>query len=153
MVYIMLIHATVIETIGLHLLLHQWNVILSWGLLALNLYGVLFLIGEIRAIHLSPFMVDRNNLYLQVGMMKSATIPLEAIKQFQVYNGPVKLSKLDQKTTMDATVKDIFNDEPSYEIILHEKVDVHFMYGFKKNVERILIGVDDPESFKEALNQ
>lgn len=151
MVYIMLIHATIIETIGLHMLVHQWSAILSWVILALNSYGVLFFIGEIQAIRLSPFMAKHNNLYLQIGMMKSAVIPFETIVQLRAYEGPAKLHKVERKTTMDATVKDISNEKPAYEIILREKVEIQYMYGFKKDVTRILLNVDDYQSFRKAL--
>lgn len=153
MVYVMLIHATVLETFALHVLIHEWSIVLSWGLLVLNVYGVLFFIGEIHAIRLSPFMVKNNELHLQVGLTKNAVIPFESIEQLRPYDGPEKLSKLEQKRTLDATVKDIFNEKPSMELVLHEKVNVHYIYGFKKNVDRILLNVDDPEGFKVALNQ
>lgn len=151
MIYIMLIHATVIETIGLHVLVHQWSAVLAWILLALNVYAVLFFIAEIRAIGLSPFMIDHGILYLQVGLTKSAVIPFKDIDQIRTYEGPAKLSKKVLKITMVATVKDIFHEKPSYEIILREKVEVNYMYGFRKSVDRVLLNVDDYEAFRSAL--
>jgi hypothetical protein len=44
-VYIMLIHATVLESVGLHFFLHQWNAAVSFILLFLNVYAVLFYCG------------------------------------------------------------------------------------------------------------
>ncbi|ASK61000.1 hypothetical protein CFK37_01615 [Virgibacillus phasianinus] len=152
-IYIMLIHATVLETVGLHYLLHEWNVIISWGILGLNAYGVLFFIGEINAIRLSPFIIQHKRLYMQVGLTKSAVIPFDSIEQLRTYEGPEKLSKSDQKRTMDATVKDIFNNKPSLEIVLREKIVVRYMYGFKKSVDRILLNVDNDESFRTALTR
>lgn len=151
--YIMLIHATVLETIGLHVLLHQWSVVLAWVLLAINIYGVLFFIGEIHAIRLSPFMIHKNVLHLQVGLMKSTKIPLDTIEQFRNYDGKEKLSKLKQKQTLDATVKDINVEEPSFEIVLREDIEVHLMYGLKKTVNCVLLTIDDVQRFKQALNE
>lgn len=151
MVYIMLIHATVIETIGLHMLVHQWSVILSWGLLLLNVYGVLFFIGEIQAIRLSPFIVKDNKLHMQVGLMKGVVVPFEAIERVRAYNEPAKLDKAKRKNTLDATVKDIVIEKPAYEIILRDEAEVNYLYGFKKKVDRILFNVDDYEKFKDRI--
>ena len=55
-VYIMIIHATAIESIGFHYLLHQWNPVIAWILLILNVYAMIYFIAEIQAmrkIHLS----------------------------------------------------------------------------------------------------
>ena len=52
--YIMLIHAIVIETIGIHWWLHDKSLILSIVLLVLNVYSIIFFIGDIQAVRLNP---------------------------------------------------------------------------------------------------
>ena len=41
-VYIMIIHATLIESIGFHYLFHQWNPVVAWVLLILNVYAMFY---------------------------------------------------------------------------------------------------------------
>lgn len=85
--------------------------------------------------------------------MKSTKIPLDTIEQFRNYDGKEKLSKLKQKQTLDATVKDINVEEPSFEIVLREDIEVHLMYGLKKTVNCVLLTIDDVQRFKQALNE
>ena len=53
-VYIMIIHATIIESIGFHYLLHQWNPVIAWILLILNVYAMIYFIAEIQAMRKNP---------------------------------------------------------------------------------------------------
>lgn len=70
-VNILLIHGAVLESIGFHYILQSWNEIAAYILLFLNVYGVLYFLGEIQATRLTPFYLSNQSLYLQVGLSKS----------------------------------------------------------------------------------
>lgn len=91
-VYILLIHATVLESVGFHFLLHQWNPIVAYILLFLNTYGILFFLAEIQAIRLTTFLIAEKTLYLQVGISKSMEVPFDKIKEVKYCCGPEKFS-------------------------------------------------------------
>jgi hypothetical protein len=150
-VYIMLIHATLIETLGLHYFLHQWNPILSFVLLFLNVYGILFFLAEIQAIRLAPFLLRDDWLLLQVGITKSIVVPLSNIATFAYYNGPEKFTAAEQKTLFDARAADFIMEKPTFEIVLKEPQNLQLMYGLKKPVNRIVLNIDDAESFQQQL--
>lgn len=152
-VYIMLIHATVIESIGFHYLLHQWNEAVSYILLFLNVYAILYFLAEVHAIRLTPFVLKKDYLLLQTGFSKSMALPLEKIKDINYYDGPEKMNKKELSNLYDARVIDFFQEKPQFEILLKEPQEANYIYGMKKEVKRIILNVDDPEAFYQAIRK
>ncbi|MFX3623229.1 MAG: hypothetical protein ACE3JP_04070 [Ectobacillus sp.] len=81
--YVMLIHALVIESIGLHVLLHSWSPVVSIVMLILNIYTILLFLAEIQAIRLSPFFITNETLYLQIGVMKRLAVSFQDVKSIR----------------------------------------------------------------------
>ncbi|MDZ5474506.1 hypothetical protein SM124_22785 [Bacillus sp. 31A1R] len=150
-VYVMLIHATVIESIGLHYLLHHWNEIIAYILLFFNIYGVLYFIGEIQAARLTPYLLDDQKLYLQTGLSKSMEIPLENIKELKYFDGPEKFSKQELKTMYDARVVDFMVEKPMFDLLLKEEQTLSLMYGIKRKANRVVLNVDEPQKFLNEI--
>lgn len=152
-VYILLIHATVLESVGFHYLLLAWNAIAANVLLFMNVYGVLYFLGEIQATRLTPFYLTNHSLYLQVGLSKSIEVPLDKIHCIKQYNGPEKIKRKDAKDIFDARPTDFIMEKPMFEIKLTEPVMVRFMYGFKSSANRIILSIDEPNLFLGELNK
>lgn len=152
-VYIMIIHAIAIESIGLHYFLHSWNPIVSYILLFLNIYGILFILAEIQATRLTPFLLTKDHLLLQTGFSKSMHLPLSNIKEIKPYDGPEKFNKKEEVELYDARVPDLIQEKPMLEILLHEPQEVHLIYGLKRKVNRIVLNVDEPDVFFHELKQ
>jgi membrane protein YdbS with pleckstrin-like domain len=152
-VYIMIIHAIAIESIGLHYFLHSWNPIVSYILLFLNIYGILFMLAELQATRLTPFLLTESHLLLQTGFSKSIYLPLSNIKEIKHYQGPEKFSRKDQNGLLDARVPDLIQEKPMFEIQLHEPQDVHLIYGLKRKVNRIVLNVDEPDVFYHEMKR
>ncbi|NMD69213.1 hypothetical protein HHO41_02850 [Bacillus sp. DNRA2] len=152
-VYILLIHATVLESVGFHYLLHSWNVIAAYVLLFINVYGVLYFLGEIQATRLTPFYLTDHSLYLQVGLSKSIEVPLDKIKCIKQYDGPEKISRKDAKNIFDARPADFMMEKPMFEIQLFQPRMVRLMYGLKSSADRIILNVDEPNLFLKELNK
>ncbi|MDQ0246736.1 membrane protein YdbS with pleckstrin-like domain [Bacillus fengqiuensis] len=149
--HIMLIHALVLESVGFHYFLHQWNEIAAWVLLALNVYTLLFFLGEIQAIRLCPVQLTEEKLVLQIGLTKSLSVPLEKINKIQYYDGPEKWSKQESKMIFDGTAADFMKKKPTFEISLKEPITAHYMYGFEKKVDRIFMDIDESDAFYQTL--
>jgi len=79
----MMIHAIVIETIGIHWWLHEKSMVLSILLLILNVYSVLFFIADIQAVRLNPIYATNDALYLSLGLMKRTTIRFANIEKIE----------------------------------------------------------------------
>src|SRR5699024_4557065 len=77
---VMLIHAILFETIAIHWWLHDVSMILSIVLLVLNIYSVLFIIGDIQATRLNPITVEDKQIRISIGLGKRMLIPLDAIQ-------------------------------------------------------------------------
>ncbi|PEA54046.1 hypothetical protein CON64_15715 [Bacillus pseudomycoides] len=148
--YIMLIHATLIESIGFHYFLHQWNPIVAWVLLILNVYAVLFFLAEIQAIRLCPYVVTDNELILQVGLTKQLIVPFGNIESIHHNKGALP-SKIEQKQIFDAMVNEFMKEQAKLEIVLVEPTKATMFYGFQKTVTKVHINVDDERTFYDTV--
>lgn len=152
-VYILVMHATVLESLGFHYLLHSWNEIAAYIVLFLNVYGLLYFLGEIQATRLTPFLLADQTLYLQVGLSKSIEVPLDKIKQLKHYDGPEKIKRKEAKNLFDARPADFVMEKPMFEIQLTEPVTVRLIYGITGKADRIILSVDEPNEFYNELNR
>ena len=143
---IMLIHAIIIETIGLHWWLHEKSLILSIVLLILNIYSVFFFLAEIQIIRLHPIEKRNGKLFITLGLTARAVVPLPHIKEV-VWGG-----SLPQKDTIKFIYKDFEELEPQAIIYLKEPIEVTQFMGKKKSITEFAIRVDDPAKLKELIN-
>jgi membrane protein YdbS with pleckstrin-like domain len=151
--YIMLIHALVLESVGFHLFLHSWSPLVAIIALIINVYTLLFFIAEIQAIRHCPIMITNEYLYLQIGIVKQLLVPLEDIKSIRYYDGPEKLTKEELTQVFDAVLADFFKDKPMLEVEFYHPVEARFMYGFKKKVIKAHLRLDEPQKFYQALTE
>ncbi|MGM0845304.1 MAG: hypothetical protein ACQEUT_10030 [Bacillota bacterium] len=151
--YIMIIHAILIETIGLHYLLHQWNPLVSWILFFLNIYTVLFLLAQIQGFRLNPMIMTDDQLIIRIGFASRMNIPLKNIDFIHDYGGPEKLGKEEEKVTYKAIAPDFIEEKPQLEIVLKKPQTAHYLYGWTKTVSQVHIRLDEPTAFKQALTQ
>lgn len=151
-VYIMLIHAVAIESIGLHYWLHSRNAIVAIIILLANIYGILYFLAEINATRLTPFVLTDSHLLLQTGFSKSMYLSLKDIKELNYYDGPEKFSRQEMNDLFDARVPDFIQEKPMFEIVLKEPGDYELMFGIKRKASRIVLNVDEPERFYQEVS-
>lgn len=150
-IYIMLIHAVLIETIGIHYFLHQFSSTLSYILLALNVYTAFFFIGHIQAIRHNPILLNKDELILTYGLTSHMTIPYDLIDGIALYANKDLPDKQRLKTAFDGRIADFIDEPPHMEIALKEPVRAHYLYGMKKEVSTVFLRVDDPQLFLSTL--
>ena len=150
--YIMLIHAILIETAGLHWWLHSKSPIVSIVVLVLNIYSVFFFIGEIQAVRLSPLTVKNRNLFLSLGLSKRMIIPLDEIKQIHWDKERVE-QKINPKETIAFIAKDFMEEPPHCIIEFHESLPAVQFFGFERKFRMAAIRVDEPERFKAFMEK
>ncbi|HHK5535941.1 TPA: hypothetical protein ACQUHH_004446 [Bacillus mobilis] len=149
-VYIMIIHATLIESIGFHYLLHQWNPVLAWILLVLNVYGMVYCLAEIQAMRKNPIIITEEQIIIQIGLGKKIVIPFTQIDKISFYKGEY-LKK--EKEVLDATVMEFIKEPPTFEITLKEPVKARLLYGFSKTVSRVHLNVDEERKFYDMVTE
>ncbi|MFJ5770621.1 beta-carotene 15,15'-monooxygenase [Psychrobacillus sp. NPDC093180] len=142
---IMLLHAILIETIGLHWWLHEKSLVLSIILLFLNVYSVFFIIADIQITRLHPMEIKNGKLYITQGMASRIVVTLSNIKEVE---WDVALTN---KHTLQFIYKDFEKTDPQAIIRLHEPIEAVMFMGVKKKVTEFAIRVDEPEKLKQLL--
>ncbi|MDA1867688.1 hypothetical protein [Bacillus thuringiensis] len=152
-VYIMIIHATLIESIGFHYLLHQWNPVIAWILLILNVYAMIYFIAEIQAMRKNPLNVTEEQVIIQIGLGKKIVIPFTQIDNIAFYKGDELLTAKEGKQVLDATVMEFIKEPATFEITLKEPVKAQLLYGFSKTVSRVHLNIDEERKFYDAVKE
>lgn len=145
-IHMMLIHAILIETIGLHWWLHDKSLVLSIILLILNIYSVFFFMAEIQIMKLHPMEVKNGKLYISQGLSTRIIVPLNLINE--VNWG----AKVPNKNTVQFVYKDFEPVEPQAIIHLSRPVEATMFMGMKKSITEFAIRVDEPERLKLILS-
>jgi hypothetical protein len=148
---VMMIHAIVIETLGIHWWLHDKSIILSVILLVLNIYSVIFFLGDMQAVRLNPLQVGQDRLYVSFGLMKRMEISFEDIDEV-IEDKEILEQKLSKKT-IDFVARDFEKVYPHVILKLRCPVEATLPIGIKKQYEQVAIRVDEPVKFKEVLKQ
>ncbi|PIC66122.1 beta-carotene 15,15'-monooxygenase [Sporosarcina sp. P21c] len=146
---VMMIHAIVVETLGVHWWLHDKSLILSLLLLVINIYSVALFLGDIQAIRFNPLQVDHDRMYVSLGLMKRMEIKWTDIDEI-IEDRPILEKKL-MKNTIDFVARDFEKTYPDVIIKLKHPQEAVLFMGMKKKYEQVAIRVDDSEKFKEIL--
>ncbi|MGM8215828.1 beta-carotene 15,15'-monooxygenase [Bacillaceae bacterium W0354] len=150
-VHVMLIHAIIIETIGIHWWLHDQYPIASIILLILNIYGVIFLIGDIQAVRLTPILVTDEKLYISLGLIKRMEIEWSNVEK--IIDDRNELEKKLSKDTIDFIAKDFDDVTPTVILELKEPTEVMLLMRLRRKYKRVAIRVDEPTRFMKFLNE
>jgi hypothetical protein len=130
--------AILAESLGVHLLVQHWSVKAAWIVTALDLYGILWLIGDYHALRLHVTTIEDGVLHLRYGMRWNADIPLANI-------AAIRPAPADWKRK--GVLKVAMLDEPALLIELREPVTANGLMGITRRIEAIAILPDDPEEF------
>jgi len=131
------------ESIGMHLLVQMWSVRAAWIVTALDLYGILWLLGDYQALRLRPTTIDSGSLHIRYGIRWSADVALDNIASVEPVRGEWK---------RPGALKIAILDDPALLIRLREPVTATGLGGLlTRQVDTIAILPDDIDGFKSAL--
>ncbi|KIL50976.1 hypothetical protein KR50_08570 [Jeotgalibacillus campisalis] len=142
--HIMIIHAIVIETIGIHWWLHDRWPVLSIILLCLNMYSILLFLAEIQITRLHPVEVKNGNVYAAQGLMKRIVFQLKNIEKVEWNTQP-------GAHAMTFMLKDFEEVHAQAVVSLKKPVEGSLFMGKKQMVTVVAFRVDEPEKFKRLL--
>ncbi|MGM9922421.1 MAG: beta-carotene 15,15'-monooxygenase [Bhargavaea sp.] len=148
---LMLIHAIIIETIGIHWWLHEKSLVLSIILLILNVYSVIYLIGDMQAVRLSPAVFGRDTLYLSLGMANRMEIRYTDIAE--VVTGGEELSGKLSKDTAEFIAKDFEAARPDVLIKLKQPVSATLFMGVRRPYGSVAVRADEKDEFIRRLKK
>jgi hypothetical protein len=149
-VFLMLVHAMLIEIIAVHVMFMQYSHTIAWIATILDLYALVFLIGDYQAIRKSPVVIQNNCIHLQKGLRFHLTVPLEKVEEIHRFEGE-KLPESRESFTL--TLAGFEKLPPQFEIRLSEAVEGRRVFGLKRDVRRIFLIVDEPERFLQKVNE
>ncbi|MDW0116442.1 beta-carotene 15,15'-monooxygenase [Sporosarcina thermotolerans] len=148
--YIMLIHAIVIETIGIHWWLHGKSAILSIVLLILNIYTVIYFIADIQAVRLNPLKMNENHMQVSLGLGKRMEIPYDAIGKID-WGLDAEHYNLKSKGLIEFMARDFEEVKPHCIIHFSRPLKATLFLGMEKEFTATTLRVDEPERFRHIL--
>lgn len=150
--YIMLIHAIVIETIGFHWWLHEKSFVLSLVLLILNVYSIIYILGDIQAVRLNPLFIRGRKLHVSLGLGKRMVVPFEAIGSMD-WGKDAEAVNLKDKNLIHFMAQDFETPKPDCVLHLKEPIEVTLFMGVRKPYDKVALKVDEPHQLKTMLSQ
>jgi hypothetical protein len=146
---VMMIHAIVIETLGVHYWLHAKAPLLSIILLVINIYTVLFLLADLQALRLNPVHVTNEAMYISLGLMKRAEINFANIEA--IIEDPEILQKKLSKNTAEFIARDFEEVYPDLLLKMKKPQKMTLFMGMEKEYDFIAIKSDAPAELKQRI--
>ncbi|WP_163102001.1 hypothetical protein [Peribacillus alkalitolerans] len=144
---------TLLETVGVSYLLHNWKPVIAWIHLFLNFYLFVFFISDYKGYLRNPFILGKDTLLVQLGWRSKMVIPLCDLER--LLDGKDYEEEKKKKDVYMATLMEM--ETPQYCLELKNPVTVTEPFGRKREVTKVYITVDDPQLFskrmREAINQ
>lgn len=140
--------ACVIEAVGVHLLVAEWNGTVAWALTGLSAYSVVWLVGLGRSVVLRPTLVGRDALRVRIGALYEAVVPFEAIESVTQLRGAPASRRAP------GYLHAALFAAPRLMIELKEPVEARGLYGNRKRgITRIGLLVDEPAELAALLHE
>lgn len=135
-----------IETIALHFLLAKWSPVFAWILTGLSLYTAIQFFGFARALSKRPISVEESTLTLRYGIMNETRISLSDIESVVLSKKELEKDKLTKSLSP-------LGELESHNVIINLKRENTLVgiYGIKKKYKIIGLHIDEPNGFKEKL--
>ncbi|HEX7829753.1 MAG TPA: hypothetical protein VF787_08855 [Thermoanaerobaculia bacterium] len=132
------------EGLALHLLLARWSPYAAWGWTILDLWAVMWLLGDYHALRLRRTSLDDDALHLRFGMRWSADIDRANIAS-------VEEIREEGQWKQPGVMKIAILDEPRWLITLREPVIVRGLAGLRKEIRAIAMLPDDDAVVRQLL--
>jgi hypothetical protein len=133
-----------IESVCAHLVIQIWSVKAAWIITALDIYGVLWLLGDYHALRLRPTRIEGNTLHLSYGLRWRAEIPLDAIAS-------VETVRTESDWKRKGILKMAMLDDPRVIVRFTTPQTAHGLAGLTRTVEAVAILPDDEDGFVAAM--
>jgi hypothetical protein len=126
------------EAAGLHVLIARWSPSAAWAASALGIYGVAWLLGDLRALQLRGVTVSGGLLRIRIGVRREADVPLSSISAIEQGGAP----GADRLAVLGA---------PTLTLRLREPVEVRSLFGKARRATALALQIDDPAAFRALL--
>jgi hypothetical protein len=141
-VVVMIIVVSLFEAPAVHLLLRDHGMV-RVALAFLNVYAIVWIIGEYRALVPGAHRLTSEGIDIDVGVRWSAFVPYGAVADIRAAEGP-------RRARGDVAVLTVF-DLPNVLVTLSAPIEVARMTGLRRPVRQIWLRADDPAAFVAAV--
>ena len=138
-----LVFLSLTEVLAFHVFFMQISTAAAWIIFALNLYGIIFILADFNATRREPTYIEDEKLYINAGIRWKAVVPVKDIKSVELSNKSSKGKQILRATT-------IFSG-PNLVIALGKTHRADGPYGIRKNFNKVLLNLDEPQRLKQHL--
>ena len=124
------------EGLGMHLLLARWTPYAAWGWTFLDVWGVIWLLGDYHALRLRRSELTADALHIRFGMRWSVTVPLTSIESIEPIHNEKQWKRRD-------VLKVAMLEEPRYLVVLREPIVARGLAGLRKEIRALALLPDD----------
>ena len=132
------------EGVAMHLLLMRWSPIAAWAWTTLDVWAMIWFVGDYHALRLRPTWLDERTLHLRHGLRWNISISRAAIASVR----PVQ-------DASDWKRRDVLNvamlEEPRWLITLHEAQIAQGLAGMRKEIRAVALSPDQDEWIAELV--
>ena len=140
---VMIFHAAIFEAVAFHWFFHDRMPILAWGHTILSVYGLIFLLGDFRALVLNPVRIENGNLYLSNGLLRQTKVDLNNISQLH--------TSVQNETIYHFKVIGNTDEQPAFVIELKQLQTIRLVGGFEKKTKFIGVYADEPVLLRNEI--
>ena len=152
-VFAMVLALMIFEGIAIHIVLlftlprHLWWIYLI--VLLLNLYAIVWFVGDYINISQRPHLLREKNLLLRLGIRFSGIIDYANIDSIQSTKQiPLKGKKRDRDSLFLA-----LKDKCNVYLALKESIDFYTFFGHSSGLKKIFLYVDKPQDFIKGVKE
>jgi hypothetical protein len=138
-----LVFLSLAEVLAFHILFMQISRIAAWIIFALNFYGILFILADFNATRREPTYIDDEKLYINAGIRWRAIVPVKDIKSVELSTESSRDKQILRAMTMLSG--------PNLAIALQKTHKADGPYGIRKNFDKVLLNLDEPQRFKQLF--
>jgi hypothetical protein len=137
-----LLMAAGLELVGVHVLLRSWSEAAAWVHVALSLYGVVWLVGDYRAMRRRPHELRAAGLRVRYGLRWDVEVAWDRVAVVRRTRRPPE---------GEGSLNTVPLGRPRYVVELREPAEATGPYGLTREVRRVGLIVDDVERFEQRL--
>lgn len=137
-----------VEAVALHLVVQRWSDLAAWILTGLSTYACFQVLGILKSISRRPISIESHKLHLRYGIMAEVSIEWDNIEEAVEYKK--EITKEEGIAFLSP-----FQAAEGHNVLisLKESEMISGFYGIKKECQKLVIYVDEPERFVKIVNK
>ncbi|KQO10826.1 hypothetical protein [Paenibacillus sp. Leaf72] len=133
-----------LEGAVVHFLLAQWSPLVAWVLSIGNVWFIILLVANYRAMRLSPILMNDRSIHIQYGIQLRVKIDINNVASVKLVS-PEELKERREKEGQAAIQP--HGVEPNVSIRLKENLVAYGLFSSQRSVREVYIFIDQPQVF------